>query len=195
MALPIDFSYHKFEPTEGIKSTLEELVQRLEKHEDDIISGRVVVDGDQKHGHKTIVEVAVELTVPGDVIVAKRQAEFPAPAGQQSRLDKVAADAFKVAEQQLVQHMAKMRPRDTKVHETGQAMGRVVRLNERVRNGFIEMPDGPELFFAETVLDGEFDDLGEGDEVKVTIAPGEGPYGPQASYVRPVAPMTRAKQQ
>jgi cold shock CspA family protein len=65
----------------------------------------------------------------------------------------------------------------------------VARLNPNVRNGFIEMPDGASLFFSDAVLEGEFEDLSEGDEVLAIAAEAESPYGPQASQVKPVGPL------
>lgn len=192
MALPIAISFHHFEPTDLIRERLDRLVEELEAFSESITSGRVVVDGTNRHGHKVVVEIAVELSIPGGMAVGKRTAEFPSPAGQRS-FDKAATEAFKVAVGQVKSHMEKMRGHEVKTSAADAGVGRIGKLNRTVNNGFIEMASGESLFFSADVLDGSFDDLSEGDSVLVKIADGEGPYGPQASHVKPTAPMEKVR--
>lgn len=188
MDVPMEVTFRHFEPTDRIRERIDEHIAAVENFEDSITSGRVVVDGKNRHGTKSVVEIAVELNYRGGVAVGRRSGEFPAPAGQRT-FDAALAEAFQAAENQMRHHFNKLRPQDLKSPQQSAEHGRIAKLNTTVRNGFIEMPGGESLFFSEAVLDGDFDRLTEGDEVVATAAAGEGPYGPQASQVRPIAPL------
>jgi ribosome-associated translation inhibitor RaiA/cold shock CspA family protein len=184
----IEISFLHFEPTDRIRARIEELIGELEKFEDDIVSGRVVIDGKNKHGQKSVVSIHVELTYPGGLAIGKRSGEFPNPAGQQT-FDTALTEAFHTAASQIRDHFQKINPTETKRLSHQPQHGRIERLNATVRNGFIEIPDAESLFFSEAVLRGDFDTLREGDEVLATAADEEGPYGPQASVVKPIGPL------
>lgn len=188
MDAPAEVTFRHFEPTDRIRDKIDEHLEALENFENAIVAARVVVDGKNRHGKKSVVEVTVELRYRGGVAVGKRSGEFPSPVGQQT-FDTALTEAFHTAESQMKHHFKKLRPQDTKELEHQPATGRVARLNPALRNGFIEMPDGISLFFSEAVLDGDFDTLSEGAEVLATAAEDESPYGPQASQVKLVAPL------
>ncbi len=186
MPTPLTISYQKFEPNEAVRRTLGDLVDGLDRHGDTITDGRLVVEAAHRHGERTHLELRLELDVPRKgKIVVKRQAEWPAPRSQPSLVE-AATEAVRIAEEQIRQHREKMRvPQDAKALAHQPTHGRIARLNETVGNGFIEVRGGPDLFFAAEVLENaEFRELAEGDEVFVTVADGEGPYGPQASSVK-----------
>ena len=188
MDAPMEISFRHFEPTDRIRTKIDEHISALENFENGIVSGRVVVDGKNRHGQKTVVDIVVELSYRGGVAVGRRSGEFPSPAGQRT-FDTALAEAFHSAESQVKHHFKKRRPQDLKELEHQPAHGRVVRLDPAVRSGFIEMPDGVSLFFSEAVLEGDFDRLAEGDEVMATAAEAESPYGPQARTVKPIGPL------
>lgn len=51
-------------------------------------------------------------------------------------------------------------------------------------HGFIESSDGLEIYFhANSIVDGTYDDVDVGTEVRFTVAEKEGEKGPQASSV------------
>lgn len=185
MAGPISISYQHFEPNDAVRRELQSLVDRLDRHGPAIVDGRVVLEAAHRHGERTNVEVRVELNLPRKgKAIAKREAEWPAPRGLPSVVE-AATEAIRAAEHQVREHIDKLRPsHEVKVHEHAPDYGRVERLNPTVENGFIEMRDGTSLFFSAAVLENAgFDQLRTGDEVLVTVADGEGPYGPQASSV------------
>ena len=188
MDAPFEITFRHFEPTERIRDKIDEHVAALANFENAIISGRIVVDGKNRHGTKSVVEITVELSYRGGTAVGRRSGEFPSPAGQQA-FDAALAEAFHTAESQMKHHFRKKRAQDVKELEGQPANGRISRLNPDVRNGFIEMSDGASLFFSEAVLEGDFDSLAEGDEVIAVAADAESPYGPQARQVKPVAPL------
>jgi ribosome-associated translation inhibitor RaiA len=188
MDAPVEITFRHFEPTDRIKARIDEHIAALEDFNAAIISARVVIDGKNRHGTKTVVDIAVELSYPGGVAVGRRSGEYPSPAGQQT-FDTALAEAFHTAESQVKQHLKKRRPQEVKDLDHQAEHGRIARLDSAVRNGFIEMPDGGTLFFSEAVLDGEFDQLSEGDEVMAIAAEAESPYGPQASQVKRIGPL------
>lgn len=189
MDAPIETTFRRFEPTDRIRAKIDELIGQLDKHRGEIISGRVVIDGQNKRGQKTVVSIHVELNYPGGTALGKREADIPQPAGQRG-FDSALTEAFHAAASQLRAHFAKVRPQESTQLEHQPVHGRIERLNKAVRNGFIEIPGGSSLFFSEAVLQGDFDALAPGDEVLVLPADEESPYGPQASMVKPISPLT-----
>lgn len=189
MDAPIEVSFRHFESTDRIKARIDELIGELEKFQHEIVSGRVVVDGQNRHGGKTVTAITVELRYPGGIAIGKRSGEFPNPAGQQT-FDTALTEAFHTAAGQVREHFRKKHTPEAVVLAHQPQHGRIERLNGTVRNGFIELPDSVSLFFSEAVLEGSFDALQEGDEVMATPAAEEGPYGPQASSVKPVGPLS-----
>lgn len=188
MNAPIEITFRHFEPTERIRDKINELIGQLDKFENEIISGRVAIDGKNKRGQKTVVSIHVELNYPGGRAVGKREGDFPQPAGQRT-FDNALTEAFHSAASQIRNHFAKVRPQEKNQLEHQPQHGRIERLNPDVKNGFIEMPGVGTLFFSEAVVQGNFDALAIGDEVLALPAEAEGPYGPQASLVKPIGPL------
>ncbi|MHB1102142.1 MAG: HPF/RaiA family ribosome-associated protein [Devosia sp.] len=188
MDAPIEITFRHFEQTDRIRAKIDELIDQLDKFENEIISGRVAIDGKNKRGQKTVVSVHVELNYPGGTAVGKREADFPQPAGQRT-FDNALTEAFHSAASQVRGHFAKIRPQEGKQPDHQALHGRIERLNKDVKNGFIEMPGLGSLFFSEAVVQGDFDALAVGDEVLATPAEAESPYGPQASLVKPIGPL------
>lgn len=186
MVTPLNVAYQHFEPNEAVRRQLEELMDSLAHYDHAVTDGRMVVEAAHQHGERQNIEIRVELNVPRKgKIVVKRQAEWPSPRGLPSVIE-AATEAVRIADDQIREHLEKMRvPQDAKPLAHQPIHGRIARLNSTVENGFIEVRDGPDLFFASAVLDNaDFAELKEGDEVFVTVAEGEGPYGPQASSVK-----------
>ena len=188
MDAPFEITFRHFEPTDRIRTKLDEHISQLADFENGVISGRVVIDGKNRHGQKTVVDILVELSYRGGVAVGRRSGQYPSPAGQRT-FDTALAEAFHTAESQVKHAFKKRRPQDMKDLEHQPTHGRIGRLNPSERNGFVELPDGISLFFSEAVLDGGYDSLAEGDEVHVIQADAEGPYGPQAASVKRIAPL------
>lgn len=188
MDAPIEITFRRFEPTDRIRAKIDELIDQLKKFENEIISGRLAIEGKNKRGQKTVVSVSVELNFPGGRAVGRREADIPQPAGQRT-FDNALTEAFHSAATQLRNHFAKVRPQEGKQPDRQPLHGRIERLNRDVRNGFIEMPGVGSVFFSEAVVQGDFDALAVGDEVFATPADAEGPYGPQASLVKPLGPL------
>ena len=76
---------------------------------------------------------------------------------------------------------------DVKAH-AAPLQGRILRLF--TGHGFIATTDQREIYFhRNSVVDGDFEDLEEGQTVELVLVHGESPMGPQASTVRPIRRM------
>jgi ribosome-associated translation inhibitor RaiA len=193
MAPPIEVSFHRFDPPDHIREKIEALLSQLDKYEDAITDGRVVVEKANEHGGKAVLDVHVELNLKGRRVVGKRSADYPAPAGQRS-FDSAATEAFRVVQRQIKEHTDKLQPHEMKELAHQRQRGRIQSLDRIDDTGFVEMPDGVSLFFSKKVLkDTEFRALLEGDTVLVTVADSESPYGPQASSVELEVPEVRSR--
>jgi len=125
--------------------------------------------------------IAVEVEVPGrPLVVAREQEERHDAKHDQS----VAVNrAFEEVDRRLGD-VAAVRYHEVAADPRGDVVGMVVRLFPEQNYGFVEIRGSPNLYFAREVVDGEgFDGLEIGEEVRVEIAEGEGPMGPQASRV------------
>ncbi len=122
-----------------------------------IMGCRVVVEVPHKHKHQgRTFNVRLDITVPGKELVVNQAHEDVYVAVR---------DAFDAAKRQLEDYGRRQRG-DIKAHAPV-LHGRVVRLMAEEGYGFIETPDGQELYFhRENLAENNFDQLAEGSEVK-----------------------------
>lgn len=163
---------------------------------------RVLIESPHRHRHKgKRYHVRIDLTVPGSELVIKREpklvadtplrvqkapevqlAETREPSKYAAHEDIYVAirDAFDAARRKL-QDFARRQRGDVKLREAP-PHARVVRLFPDEGFGFLEIPDGREIYFhRNSVLDSGFDRLEVGTEVHFVEEEGE--KGPQASTV------------
>ncbi len=181
MQLPLQIAFHNMPPSEQIEAKIREEVERLDEFYNRIMSCRVVVDVPHRH-HKegNLYQVRIDLKAPGAEIVVKRD---PAEHREYRDLDLAIRDAFDEAKRQL-EDLARIERRQVKTLES-LPHARVARLFPESGYGFLETPDGREIYFHEhSVLDGKFRELEVGTEVRFVEEEGE--KGPQASTVDPV---------
>ena len=189
-----------------IEAHVREAAQKLDLFYGEIMGCHVLVETPHQHHRKgKLYHVRIDLTVPGGEFVIKRAPRqiterplrFPnAPDDlelEESReSSKYAAhddiqlairDAFDAARRKLQDH-ARRRRGVLKVHE-GSPHARVSKLFPEEGFGFLETPDGREIYFHEnSVLESGFGGLKIGTEVHFVEELGE--KGPQASTVTPV---------
>ncbi len=181
MQLPVQIVFRKMEPSAAVEASVRSHVDRLERFYDRIMSCRVVVEQRHRHGHKgNLFHVRIDLRVPSGELVASRD-----PAQHQAHEDAYVAirDAFSAIRRQLEDYVRRQRG-DVKLHEPP-PHGRVVALYAEADYGKIETPEGRRVYFhRNSVIEGEFDDLEIGAEVRFVEEPGE--MGPQASTVHRV---------
>jgi cold shock CspA family protein len=90
-------------------------------------------------------------------------------------------DAFKSARRQL-QDIVRTMSGATKAHEAP-VHGQVSELDPEKQYGFLETPDGREIYFhANSLIEGAFEDLAIGTELRFVEEQGDN--GPQATTVR-----------
>lgn len=180
MQTPLQITFHQIDSSEAVADAIREKVANLERFYDKLISCRVVVERPQHlHHNFAPYSVRVELEVPGTMIVG-------GGAGSKNEQfeDVYVAirESFAAAKRQLQDYVRKTR-HETKVHEVP-PHGTVERLHTSGDYGFLRTSDGIDVYFhRNAVVDGEFDDLKEGDQVRFILHAEEGEHGPQASSV------------
>jgi cold shock CspA family protein len=171
MQQPLQITARDISLSEVAEADIRAKAGDLDTYYENIISCRVVVEGPGRHHRKGPYTVRIDLTVPGAELVVDRQTD--------EDLYVAMRDAFDAARRRLEDHARRQRG-DVKVHETPH--GRVSRLFPERDYGFLETPDGREIYFhRNSVLHPGFERLEIGTAVRFTEEAGE--QGPQASTV------------
>jgi len=180
MQIPLQVTFEGgLETSEALRARIEREAEKLERFHDRITSCRVAVIGrGGRRRHGDLYAIRLQITTPGDgdVMIDRN------PPADHAHEDAFVAvrDAFAAARRQLQDHRRKDQGY-VKSHEA-QPEGRVVRIFPDEGYGFIESSDGREIYFhRNAVLNGGFDHLKAGAEVR--FAESEGEKGPQASTV------------
>jgi cold shock CspA family protein/ribosome-associated translation inhibitor RaiA len=205
MQLPPTVTFRGIRPTEGLEAEVLEHARKLETYFQPIMACRVLVEWSERHhaaGNR--YHVRIDLTVPGEEIVIRHDAsqrararalglrklprvEEPEPGHKYARA--AIREAFHAARRRLLDY-ARRRRGAVKLHTTA-PRGRVLRILPDQAYGFIEAPDGHEVYFQRSaVLRNAFDRLRVGSEV--TFVEEAGDKGPQASTVRLAARRSAA---
>ncbi len=186
MQLPLQISFRHMDHSEAIEAIIRQKAARLDRFANDIMSCKVVVEPAGKHHtHGNLYAVRIDLTVSGEEIVVTRT---PAEHVEYQHLDVALRDAFDTARRQI-EDFVRRRRGDIKIHEA-QPHGRVIRLVPEQDCGFLETPEGREIYFhRNSVLSDAFDRLEAGTEVSFVEEQGE--KGPQASTVKLIGKPVR----
>jgi cold shock CspA family protein/ribosome-associated translation inhibitor RaiA len=202
MEIPLQITFRNMPPSQAIEDNVREKVSKLEGFYDRIMSCRVIVEAPHRHHRKgKAYEVRIDLTVPGGELVINRSPkhlkaadsrvaepeakliESHEPSKHAAHADVYVAirDAFNAAGRKLQDH-ARRRSGAVKLHE-GPPRARVAKLFPDEGYGFLETPEGREIYFhSNSVLQPGFDHLAVGAEVH--FAEEQGEKGPQATTVR-----------
>jgi cold shock CspA family protein/ribosome-associated translation inhibitor RaiA len=180
MQVPLEIEFEGIDPSDVIKASVREHMDKLEQFYDRIISGRVVIAKPHQRHHKgNIYSVHIHLALPGggDIVVNRD----PGERNTHEDLNVAMRDSFDAAIRQL-QDFARKRQGQVKAHEAP-PHGLIATLV--YDHGFITSSDGREIYFHRNAVEGDgFDALETGQEVR--FAEEIGNEGPQATYVRPV---------
>lgn len=183
MAIPLQITFRDMDPSPAVDANVREHAERLKRFHDRIVSCRVVIAAPHRHHHKGhIYAVSIDLSVPGADVTVSRD-----PQRNHAHEDVYVAirDAFNAAIRRLEDQVRRMRA-EVKTHEAP-VQGVVVRLFSDKNYGFIENAELGEIYFhANSVVNGAFEALEVGSEVRLSIAEGESPHGFQASTVTPI---------
>lgn len=179
MQTPPEIAFNHFEPSDDVRAEVARQVARLEKFSDAITSCHVAVSKPARRQHGDLFHVAVRVAMPGhkEVVVDRPHGDAP----EHEHAVVALRDAFDAAIRQIEDAVRDLRG-DVKQHAEP-AHGRVARFLAGEDCGFIETPDGREIYFhRNAVVEGDFDKLETGAEVRFIEEPGE--KGAQASTVR-----------
>jgi cold shock CspA family protein len=153
----------------------EELARMEEPYLGPVLQARVVLIG-TRHHHLGAFEVHLTVSVSGDTLTIVRRGEFILP---------LLGEAFEATKRRLLEH-SRVKQQEVKLHEKQTLQGKISRIITEEKYGFIEDPDGSEVYFHFNALKkGKFEKLTIGSEVK--FVPEEGDKGLQAVWVQPVA--------
>lgn len=168
--------------SDAIEQRIRDKAATLERYAKNITSLHVTVDAPHQQHHKgTLYAVRIDLRTPNSELAVSRTHRH-----DHSHEDVYAAlrDAFKAVARQLEDHQR--RQRGSVKHHEPPNQGRVTKLFAQDGYGFIETPDGTEVYFHENAANGAFSSLTVGSEVRLVIADDESERGPQATTVTPV---------
>jgi len=178
MQQPLEITFRDIPRSEALEANIREKAGKLDQFYEKIMACHVIVERPHGHHHHgQLYHVRIDLTVPGGELVIKRD-----PKEHHAHEDPYVAvrDAFKAARRKLQDYSRKQRG-DVKSHEMP-PHGTVSELVPMLHFGRILSSDGREIYFhRNSVIDGDFDLLEEGDQVWYAEEAGE--EGPQASSV------------
>lgn len=184
---PVEIAFHNIDSSEWAEQEIRAHIADLERIFDRIASCRVRVDKRAKANGKSIPPVVhIEIGIPGRAdLVVSHEPEYLQRKFQRPDLQKAINEAFRIAERQLVE-LKNQRHGRTKapLHDgQNQLLGQVAELTPGQDFGFLVTSSGALLYFhRNSVLSGDFDALGRGDEVY--YVEGVGDTGPIATKVR-----------
>ena len=172
---------------EAVRDAALEHITELERFSDRITGCHVVVAQPHRHHHDgRLYTVRIDLVVPGGEIVVNRDHPL-----DHSHEDVYVAlrDAFHAARRRLEDRVRRMR--GTEKHHVPRAHGRISRIFPLHGYGFIESPDGREIYFHRNAIsDDDFRMADVGSPVFFSEEDGE--KGPQAAAVQLVRPHGQA---
>jgi cold shock CspA family protein len=173
MRLPLQVvTTHHVSLTPDVEAEIRRKADQLDTYYDRIMSCRVVVEAPARHHRLGAFSVRIDLSVPGEELVVNRQ--------QRDDLRIAVRDAFDAARRRL-EDFARRQRQEVKRHG-GMPHARVIRLFPEEGYGFLQTPDGREIYFHKnSVLEPGFSRLEIGTEVRFTEE--DGLNGPQASSV------------
>jgi cold shock CspA family protein len=178
LKLPLEIAFENMPHSEAVAEEVRAKADKLDEFCGRIMRCRVVIAVPHKHHeHGNYYQVRIDLTVPGEEIAVNREAPEPVPFKD---VRVAIRDAFAAARRKLEDYARRHR-HDVKSHEPA-PHAKVARVYADEGYGFLETPDGREVYFhRNSVLHGQFDGLQPGTEVTFVEEAGE--KGPQASTV------------
>jgi cold shock CspA family protein/ribosome-associated translation inhibitor RaiA len=182
MQTPVEIDFQGLQANERLRSCVTKNISTLEQRFGRITACRVVIRGPSEHHRKGgAFDITIRLSLPQGREVDIGRSE---KAQADNRLqDPVVAvnDAFKRARRRLQDNARRMQGH-VKSHE-GPPIATVARFDDAAGFGFLETPDGREIYFHKnSVLDGGAREVAPG--TRVTFFEEMGEKGPQASTVR-----------
>jgi cold shock CspA family protein/ribosome-associated translation inhibitor RaiA len=184
--VPLQIIFEHIGKSDALEAAVRKEAERLERFYERITSARVVIARPQHRHHKGDTYcVRIHISVPGGKHVDITR--NPVVTGRHEDAHVTIRDAFDAAGRQLQDQVRKLEGA-VKVHEAT-PHGVIASLAPERDHGFIAASDGREIYFHRNSVDGKFDDLEVGQQVRFSEAVGD--KGPQATSVRPVGNRSR----
>jgi cold shock CspA family protein/ribosome-associated translation inhibitor RaiA len=178
MQIPLQITFRGVSHSDAVEAAIREKAAKLDEFFPRLVSCRVMVEASHHRHHQgNLYHIRIELGVPNKQLVVSREQH-----DNHAREDAyvVIRDAFDAAKRQLEEYARSIRG-ELKTHEAP-PHGKVIRLVPDRDHGYIETPDGREIYFhRNSVTNGGFDKMEPGSEVRFTEVAGE--EGPRASTV------------
>jgi ribosomal subunit interface protein len=178
MRVPLQITFRHTDKSDAVEARIRERAEKLDSLYDQVMTCRVVVDLPQlRHRKGRIFQIRIDLTVPGRELVVNRE-----PLMNHAHEDVYVAieHAFDAMERQLKEHSREIH--GAVKADVGSDRGVVEKLFREEGYGFIQTRTGRDVYFhRNSVLNGAFDRLRPGTEVRFSEEEGE--EGPQASTV------------
>jgi ribosomal subunit interface protein len=173
MKVPTEISARNVELTDDLEELIRGKADKLNTFHDGIVRCKIMVEVPHRSQRKGVsYNVRIDLSIPGGEVVVKREPS--------EDLYTAIVSAFDVAERRLKERSDKHRG-VVKSHME-KPVARVTKLFTVEGYGFLESPDGREIYFHENaVLNGKFEDMKVGAVVSYVEQLGE--KGAQASSV------------
>lgn len=158
MKKPLQLTLRNIASSEALETDIRERMEKLERFHPHIVGCHVTVEVPHRHKHQgRCFNVRIDLTIPGGEILVNRDLH--------ADLYVALRDAFDAARRRLESHQERQRG-DVKTHEPSW-QGRIARVYPEEGFGFIETPDGRELYFsAENLVNETLDRLTAGAQVQ-----------------------------
>src|SRR5687768_3756047 len=158
MKLQLQITTRDIPHSEALENHIRQKAEKLETFYPQIMGCRIVVEVPHKHKHQgNLFNVRLDITVPGKELVVTREPNEDVYVALR--------DAFDAAKRQLEDYGRRQRG-EIKAHAPV-LHGKVVRLMPEEGYGFVETPDGQELYFhRENLANNNFEQLMEGSEVQ-----------------------------
>lgn len=165
MQVPLQITFRDVPHSDAVEAEIRAKAAKLEEFHPRLTSCHVAVEEERRHKHQgKLFNVRIDLRFPGGEFSVHRQ--------RAEDIYVAVRDAFDAAKRKL-EDQVRVQRRDVKVHEQP-SHGRIVRLNVADGYGYIETPDGSEVFFSrENVVSPSFERLQVGTEVQFLLEPGK----------------------
>ncbi len=144
MQVPYEITFDGMDPSDAVRARVQKEIDRLERFHDRITSCRVAITAPGKHKRQGgLYDVRIFMALPGGGEVSVQRN----PVNGHAHEDVYVAirDAFAAARRQLQDKDRKIE-NNVKAHET-QPHGRIARIFYYEGYGFIETPEGGEVYF------------------------------------------------
>ena len=187
MQVPVEIAFHNIERLAWAEEEIRARIAKLERIYDRLITCRVRVDQRANNSSGSIPPVVhIELGIPGQKdLVVSHEPDYLQQKFQTPDLHNAINEAFRIAEDQLVELKKRRQGRTKQPHHDGenQFLGQVAEIDPGRDFGFLLTKEGGLLYFhRNSVLAGDFDALRRGDEVYYVEEMGD--TGPTAAKVR-----------